>query len=308
MPLNRLGIAAVVASNLLFGLIYLYSSFMQPMQGTDVFAWRMVAMLVALTVLMSINGGWDKLRQFAARIGKRHAALNWLLLAASSAVVAGNFWIFTWAPVNGYGIDVAVGYFLLPLTTLLMGLAVFGERLNRLQKWAVACASVGVAHEVWAAQSLSWVTLFCCLSYPFYYGIRRHLQVPALIGLWLDLLLITPFAVAYLAFASDSFALMTGIWYMTPLLISLGLFSALAMVWMMYGARTLPFSLFSMLSYIEPILLFIIAIAFMNAPLTASAMWTYGFVWLGLMLMMGDGWRKLRLQKYAAAPKAAETA
>lgn len=47
----------------------------------------------------------------------------------------------------------------------------------------------------------------------------------------------------------------------------------------LYGARTLPFTLFSMLTYGEPILLFVLAVVFMNAPLTGSAMITYGFRW-----------------------------
>lgn len=297
MSASNRGIAAVLLSNVLFGILYLYSSFMKPMQGTDVFAWRMMAMLVALTVMMQLSGGWKALAKYTKHMQSTHKVLNALLFVGSTAVVGGNLWIFMWAPVNGYGIDVALGYFLLPLTTLLMGMVAFGERLNAWQKLAVAFAALGVLHELWAAQSFSWVTLFCCLSYPFYYGIRRYLATPALVGLWLDLLLIVPFCAAYLTFYSESMSLITQNWTFVPLIIILGGISALAMFWVLYGARVLPFTLFSMLTYGEPILLFIMAIAFMNAPLTGSALITYGLIWLGLMVMMWDSYLKLRAQR-----------
>ena len=41
MVVSRKGVAAVLLSNVLFGVLYLYSHFMQPMVGSDVFAWRM---------------------------------------------------------------------------------------------------------------------------------------------------------------------------------------------------------------------------------------------------------------------------
>lgn len=299
MSVYHRGIVAVLLSNILFGMIYMYSQFMSPMPGSDVFSWRMVAMLVALTGMMTVSGGWKALAKFTARMNEQPK--YWILLVASTSVVAGNFWLFMWAPVNGRGIDVAVGYFLLPLTTLLMGMVVFGERLNKWQKWAVAFAAVGVLHELVVAESLSWITLFCCLSYPFYYGIRRHLQVPALVGLWLDLLLIAPFAMVYLLFFSDSVGLLVSSWKFIPLVVSLGMFSALAMFWVMYGARALPFTLFSMLTYGEPILLFVIAVLFMDAPLTQSALITYGFVWVGLMLMMWNSFLQLREQRQKLA-------
>lgn len=292
MVISRRGVVAVLTANVLFGVIYLYGSFMQPMLGTDVFAWRMVAMLVALTVLMFVLKAWPEAKTFIDHMNEK--PMQWLLFLLSTLVIALNFWLFMWGPVNGYGIDVALGYFLLPLTTILMALMVFGEKLNTWQKLAIAFAVMGVGHELWVAQSLSWVAMLCCLSYPFYYGIRRHLAVPALVGLWLDLVLIAPVSMLYLLAYSDSFTLLTTQWKFVPLIASLGVISALAMFGLLYAMRALPITLFSMLTYGEPILLFLLAIVFMGAPLTNEAMMTYGMIWLGLCLMMWDSYLQMR--------------
>ena len=53
------GLLAAITSNALFAMLFLYGVWMQPMSGTEIFAWRMVAMLSALCVLMTMVNGWQ---------------------------------------------------------------------------------------------------------------------------------------------------------------------------------------------------------------------------------------------------------
>ena len=69
MPQTAKGVLAAVASNVLFAMLFLYSSWMKPMNGTDVFAWRMVGMLFALFALASLTHSWQGALNFAAGIG-----------------------------------------------------------------------------------------------------------------------------------------------------------------------------------------------------------------------------------------------
>ena len=61
-----------------------------------------------------------------------------------------------WAPLNGRSLDVSLGYFLLPLTMVLTGRLVYGERLSRLQQIAVLFAALGVLNELYQAGGFSW--------------------------------------------------------------------------------------------------------------------------------------------------------
>ena len=136
-----LGVVFAVLSNVLFGVLYAYSSFLAPLSGTQVFIWRMLAMWVALFGYLLISGrlGFhiDKLR--ALRTVKQWA---WLLLP--TPIFLSQFWLFMWAPVNGQGVQTAMGYFLFPLMMVVFGCVLFGEKLSRLQWLAVAFAAVGV--------------------------------------------------------------------------------------------------------------------------------------------------------------------
>ena len=190
------GLLAAIASNLLFAMLFLYGVWMQPMSGTEIFAWRMVAMLSALCVLMTMVNGWQAAARFANNIGRDWK--RWLLIVLPTPIFASQLWLFVWGPVNGEGVNIAMGYFLFPLAMMLGGRIWFKERLNRLQRVAVILACAGVACELVRSGAFSWTTVWVFGTYPFYYLLRRKLGVPSLIGLTFDLMMITPFALAYI--------------------------------------------------------------------------------------------------------------
>lgn len=198
MPQTAKGVLAAVASNVLFAMLFLYSSWMKPMNGTDVFAWRMVGMLFALFALASLTHSWQGALNFAAGIGKDWK--RWLLVILPTPILASQLWLFVWSPVNGEGINVAMGYFLFPLAMMLVGRIWFKERLGGPQRLAVTLACVGVACQLWRNGAFSWATVWVFGTYPLYYLLRRKLGVPSLIGLLVDLIIITPCMLVYIVF------------------------------------------------------------------------------------------------------------
>ena len=156
MTRTQKGLAAAICSNLLFAALFLYSSWMQPMSGTDVFMWRMVAMLFGLLALLSLSRSWRQTAAFAQSLGKSPKRWLWLLLP--TPILASQLWLFMWAPVNGEGINVAMGYFLFPLMMVLAGRLLLNERLNRLQTAALmlaAAAFTACAASAWSSTKAS---------------------------------------------------------------------------------------------------------------------------------------------------------
>ena len=287
MAAVRRGVWAAIASNVLFAALFLYSSWMQPMNGTEVFAWRMVAMLLGLMVLMSAMGMWAELLGFVRQMGRDRVRWCWVMLP--TPILASQLWLFMWAPVNGEGVNVAMGYFLFPLAMLLGGWLWFKERLSGWQRLAVGLAVVGVAYELWRTAAFSWTTLWVCGTYPVYYLLRRALKVPVLVGLFLDLLLIAPVMLVWLLWQSDSFALLVQQPMLLGLVVLLGINSTLAMFLNLWASQKLPVSLFGMLSYLEPILLFVVSLWVLREPLEEGEWVGYGLIWLGLCVMALEG-------------------
>lgn len=286
------GLVAAVASNLLFFMLFLYGTWMHPMTGTEVFAWRMVAMLAAICVLMGMSDGWKVAGQFVRETGRDWKRWFWIMLP--TPVFASQLWLFVWSPVNGEGVNVAMGYFLFPLAMLACGRIWFKETLNRLQIVAVVSACLGVAWELVRSGAFSWATVWVFGTYPIYYLVRRKLGVPALIGLTFDLLVIAPCALFYILTQTDTINLIASTPKLIGFIVLLGINSAVAMHLNLKASQLLPIAVFGMLSYLEPVLLFIISIAWLSEPLESGALISYGFIWLGLSLMMVNGWLAMK--------------
>ncbi|MBE2899101.1 EamA family transporter RarD [Pasteurellaceae bacterium 20609_3] len=292
MTENQKGIIAALMSNVLFGALYLYGYAMAPLSGTETFAWRMVSMAGSLWLFLLATRGWYQLFRFAYGVGK--AWKTWALILLPTPIIASQFWLFMWAPVNGYGVDVAMGYFLFPIAMVLSGRLFLNENVTRLQWLGVLLAALGVGHELWQTHAFSWVTMWIFFTYPIYYILRRKMDVPTLIGLLIDLTLILPFAVIYLLHQPVGFSVLAGLskyWLLIPLL---GLMSAAAMQLNLFASCALPVTLFGMFSYLEPTLLFILAVTVLGTPLTLQSLITYGLIWAGLALTIVDGWLKVK--------------
>ena len=287
-----MGVILAVLSNVLFGVLYAYSSFLAPLSGTQVFIWRMLAMWAVLIGYLWVSGSFglhiNKLK--ALRTVKQWA---WLLLP--TPIFLSQLWLFVWAPVNGQGVQTAMGYFLFPLMMVIFGCILFGEKLSRLQWLAVALAVLGVGSEIVRTQSVSWATLWVCGTYPIYYILRRMQGIGAITGLLVDLTIFAPFALAYLfLFEPSSLTLVTGSGFFIAMLAGLGLLSVLAMKTNIDASQMLPVNVYGMMSYLEPALLFILAITILGNPFESAIIYSYGLIWLGIACLIVHGVRQFR--------------
>lgn len=287
-----MGVALAVLSNVLFGVLYAYSSFLAPLSGTQVFIWRMLAMWAALIGYLLISGRlgfhMDKLKALGS-------VKQWAWLLLPTPIFLSQFWLFMWAPVNGQGVQTAMGYFLFPLMMVVFGCVLFGEKLSRLQWLAVAFAAVGVGSEIVRTQSVSWATLWVCGTYPVYYILRRLQGIGAVTGLLVDLTIFAPFALAYLLFiAPSSLSLVSGSGFFIAMLVGLGVMSVLAMKTNVDASQMLPINVYGMMSYLEPALLFILAITVLGNPFESAMIYSYGLIWIGIACLIAHGVRQLR--------------
>lgn len=294
MKLTTQGILLCIFSQCLFGVLYLFSLWLQPLSGTDVFAWRMVTMVFGLLLILFPTIGCKSiLRLITETLGKDWK--RWTLFLLGTVDAGSQFWLFMWAPLNGEGVNIAMGYFLFPLVMALLGWAFLKEHLSHIKKIALFLAACGVAHELWHTQSFSWTSLWVCLVYPFYYLSRKTMRIPALQGITLDISLISIPCVIYLIYQGDTFSLVIGefrYWYLLP---ALGIVSAVSLSANLKSSQQIPISIFAVLSYIEPALLFLIAVFILNTAISTSDLFTYVPIWLSLGLLGINGLiRKMR--------------
>jgi len=274
--------------------MYFYTSLLAPLTGVEIFGWRMLLTAPCMTVFMLLSGEW----RHVGAILKRLLGQPFLLLALplSAALLGVQLWLFMWAPLNGYSLDVSLGYFLLPLTMVLTGRIVYGEQLSRLQKIAAGLATLGVLNELYQVGSFSWATLLVAIGYPVYFVLRKRLASDNLGGLWLDMALLLPIALWFVQSGEQGFAVVDQHPWLYLLIPLLGLISASALVAYIIASRLLPFSLFGLLSYVEPVLLLGVALL-LGESIQAGEWLTYLPIWLAVLVLVYEGFKHLMRQR-----------
>jgi chloramphenicol-sensitive protein RarD len=284
------GIALSVLSSVLFAVMYFYTSLLSPLSGVEIFGWRLLLTVPCMTVFMFASGEWKHVVVLVKRLFGQPALILGLLV--SSALVGVQLWLFLWAPLNGYSLDVSLGYFLLPLTMVLTGRIVYGERLSYLRKVAVFFALLGVINELYQSGGFSWATLLVAIGYPIYFILRRRLAADNLGGLWLDMSLLLPVALWFVQSGEQGFGVVGQHPWLYLLIPLLGLISASALVSYIIASRLLAFSLFGLLSYVEPVLL--LGVALLLGESIGHGEWlTYIPIWLAVLVLVFEGFKHL---------------
>lgn len=291
------GVLLSLLASVLFGSMYYYTTLLSPLNGEEIFGWRMLLTLPVMSIFIVLSGDWALIKPIVVRL-KTEWKL-WLVLPATSLLLGIQLWLFLWAPLHGHALNVSLGYFMMPLVMVLIGRFYYRDPLNRWRKAAVSLAFVGVLHSVFQAGGIAWTSLLVCLGYPYYFVLRTQFKTDNLGGLWFDMLIMLPVAL-YFALTGEGLAHMTGLQIQLPLLILLlGVLSASALIAYILSSRLLPFSLFGLLGYVEPVLLVIVA--FLIGETVEKQEWpTYAAIWLALCLLAMEGLYRVRQQKLEA--------
>ncbi|QOI05733.1 EamA family transporter RarD [Pseudomonas savastanoi] len=286
------GVVLSILASTLFGVMYFYTSLMTPLDGEEIFGWRMLLTVPCATLFMLVSGDWRRVREVTVRLRQQPLLIFALLL--SSVLLGAQLLIFMWAPLHGRSLEVSLGYFLLPLSMILTGCIVYGEHLSYLQKVAAVFAMIGVGHELWRLGSFSWETLLVAGGYPLYFVLRRKLKTDHLGGLWFDMLLMLPIGLWFIANGHPQAIQQAPLLYL--LIPVLGVISASALVSYIVASRLLPFSLFGLLSYVEPVLL--VGVALLLGESIGRDEWlTYLPIWLAVVVLMIEGAKHVLTQR-----------
>lgn len=276
------GIALSVAATSLFALLSAYTRLLTPLDGLDIFAWRVIWTVPGALLLVAWRSRMPQLMELVAQA--RRAPLLVLKLAACAALMGTQLWLFMWAPLNGHVLEVSLGYFLLPLSMVLVGRFYYREQLVPLQWLAVACAALGVAHELHATHAFSWPTLVVALGYPPYFVIRRTIRADSLATFAAEVVLLLPAAVWVITTSVGAHAAFHRPLLGMLLLPGLGALSTIALACYLKASRMMPMALFGILGYVEPVLLVVLSVALLGETLRAEQLATYVPIWIAVAL------------------------
>ena len=238
------GVTAALLAYGLWGLMPLYFRLMAPATAIEVVAHRIVWSLALLLLWLGVRGQLGPLwRRLDARLLAR--------LALAALLVSINWLTYVWAVTHGRTLDASLGYFLLPLFNVALGVLLLGERLTRGEWIGVMLAALGVGYLALVSPRLPWVALVLAASFGVYGLVKKQTELPAAEGMALETGLIALPALAVLGWLATRGQLAFGQAGAgtDALLISTGLMTTVPLVAFAVAARRLTLAALGMLQY-----------------------------------------------------------
>ncbi len=284
------GLAFAVTAYVLWGFLPLYMKLLSHIPPAEVVAHRVIWSVPIAGALLFFLGRTDSIKQALT------SPKTLLMGCITAALISLNWGIYVWSITSGHALDAALGYYINPLFSVFLGAVLLGERLTKLQLAAIALAAAAVVVLTLDTGSLPWAAIGMFLTWGLYAFFKKSLPIGPNQGFLLEVLILTPPALAYLAWLgpSNHFAATS---YDTWLLLGCGIVTAVPLIIYANGAKLLRLSTIAVLQYIAPTMIFLIGVFVFDEPFGQARMIAFPMIWAALVLYSVALFRNLRAQK-----------
>ncbi len=281
------GLAHALAAHAIWGVMPLYLVLVHAVPPFEFVAWRIIFTLPLCLAALAWRGQWAELRQAFA------SPRAVLALLASAAMIGFNWVLYVIAIQTDHIYAASLGYYILPLLMMLLGLVVLKERLAPLQWAAVALAAIGVG--VLAADALNTLlfSLSLATSFGIYGLVRKLVRVGSLTGMTVETLLLYLPAIG----VAGWYALQPGGSSMgqTPgltLAIMLGgAMTAIPLTLFATAARRMDYTVMGFLQFLSPTIVFLLGLFWFHEELKPAQLGCFVMIWAAMALFVWDLFR-----------------
>jgi chloramphenicol-sensitive protein RarD len=278
------GLASGLAAYLLWGFLPLLFDLLHTVPATTLVADRTIWSLVFVGVILVLAGRTPEVRAAL----RDTAAVRKMALGAF--ILAANWLIYVYAVDTNQVLEASFGYFINPIVNVAMGVALLGERLNRTQWVAVAIGAVAMLIQAVGIGGIPYISLGLAVTFATYGYMRKTAKASSLTGLFVETAVLTPVALAWLAF---TFIRDGGIgphadpWTLF-LLVLTGPATAVPLLLFAFAVQRLRLTTVGMLQYLAPSIAFILAITVFGEHLNPIRLLSFGLIWLSLVVYTTD--------------------
>jgi chloramphenicol-sensitive protein RarD len=269
-------------------IYFVWVSFAQPL---EVLAHRVMWGIPLLGLLLLVSGQWRGIS------GLSRTAVGYLLVSALFLSI--NWLTFIYAIQAERIAEASLGYFINPLVNILLGWLFLRERLRPVQWMAVGVAAMGVMFELVTRASLPWLGLTLALTFGLYGLLRKQVNVPAVVGLSIETIVLAPFAAGFLIWLGlddgprqlvDVLKLGLG-----------GLITVVPLVCFAAAAIRLPLTTLGFIQYVAPSCALMLALFVYGETVPQERWITFSLIWAALLLFSFEGFYSYRRQRLEAS-------
>ncbi|WP_035322486.1 EamA family transporter RarD [Peribacillus kribbensis] len=277
------GVFYAALSYVIWGIVPIYWKWIQDVPAVEILAHRVFWSFIFMVILLLCTRKWRAFTSYFREIVKQPRRLAALL--AASVLVSANWGIFIWAVNSGRILETSLGYYINPLVSVLLGVAVLKEKLTLVQIISFVLAVAGVLILTIHYGNIPWVSLLLAVTFGLYGLAKKMISADSAVGLTLETFMVTPLALGYMVYIGAESKAM---FFTTPahslLLAGGGVITALPLLYFAKGAQKVPLSMLGFLQYIAPTLTLILGVFVYHETFTKTHLVAFIFIWSALTL------------------------
>lgn len=274
------GFFFALTAYVIWGFLPIYMKALSHIPAVEVVAHRILWSLPIALVVIVWLGRTQDLRQ-AIRTPR-----TLMMGAATAALISVNWGIYVWAIGAGFALEAALGYYINPLFSVLLGRILLNEQLTKAQWAAVCLAAAAVLLLTFEAGRLPYVALGLTVSWGFYAYLKKSLPIGPNQGFTLEVMLLAPAALMYLVWlqANGTASFLSAGLSNDLLLLGTGVVTAIPLMIYANGAKRLRLSTIAMMQYISPTMIFLIAVFVFGEPFGTARLIAFPMIWAALVI------------------------
>jgi len=263
-----------------WGLLPLYWKLIKAVPAQEILAHRMFWSFLYVSGLLFFFGNWKGIKKVLADKKK----LVYITLAA--VIIGINWFTYIYGVNSGHVVEASLGYYINPLITVLLGVTVLKERLDKWQGFALILAASGVILMTIQYGRIPWIALGLAFSFGFYGLIKKIVKVDSMIGLAMETAILMPFALGYILFKQGNGTGAIGIIPITTtiFLLSSGVVTATPLLWFAKSAERIELSMLGFIQYVSPTISLILGVFIFHEEFTTIHFWGFGLIWTALFI------------------------
>ena len=203
----------------------------------------------------------------------------------SALLIAINWFFFIFAIQSNNATEASLGYFIMPLVTVVWGLVLFQEKLSYAQWTSVLLAAIAVLVLTIGLAQAPWIALTLALSFSYYVVLKKRLKISPMVSVTGEVLILMPLAAILIIYFHQGQGGSFGKDFYTSFLLALsGPLTAAPLILFTYGALRVALSTAGILQYLNPSLQFFCAAVLFLEPLSIWHIISFPMIWTALAI------------------------
>ena len=264
------------------GVLYFKSvSFVTPLELT-IHRTIWTAFLLFFSIL--IYGKWNETLNTIKNI-----KITFFLILTSILIVT-NWYTWIYAVTVNKLIDAAFGYYIFPILSVFFGILFLKESHNKMKLFAIGLVIIAVFYLLIDIKSTPWIGLIVALTWSIYTLIRKKINVPTDIGLFIESAFMTPFALIAFYFIYKNG---NNYFSISDISMSLWLFLAgantiIPLGLYLYGSSLAGLGPAAMIFFLAPTGQFLLGFYYFGENLDLNKLISFIIIWIAVAIYLRD--------------------